>query len=44
MIYYLLCSSAFYSVFKFDTYEEALAQKEFMRLPGFTIFKAELIE
>jgi hypothetical protein len=44
MTYYLLCSSAFYTVLKFDTYEEALAQKEFLRLPGFVIFKAELVE
>ena len=44
MTCYLLCSSAFYTVIKFDTYEEALARKEFMRIPGYRIFKAELME
>ena len=41
---YLLCSSAFYTVEKFDTYEEALSRMEDLGLPGFRIFRAELVE
>lgn len=44
MICYLLCSPAFYIVLRFDTYEEAVAQRDFLQRPYYSIFEARLMD
>lgn len=44
MTYYLLCSAALLNVEKYNTYEEAVARKEFLNIPGYRIYEAKLVE
>lgn len=44
MTCYLLCSPTLYTVERYSTYEEALGRKVFLNIPGWKIYKAELIE
>jgi hypothetical protein len=44
MICYLVCSPAMYIVEKYSTYKEASERLSYLRLPGYHIFEARLIE
>lgn len=44
MTCYLLCSAFLFNVERFNTYEEAVARKKFLNIPGYHIYRAKLVE